>query len=181
LLHRWGRNPTTIDSNNLVDTLLVYVFLYRYHTQPMSEPPLKLVDPIKLARRNGELTGNVALNGLPRVAEMLSEKSGEAHYELCFAFDTIYRRAVAKGMVKAELIMECQRCLQPMRLAIQEQINWILVNDQQALKSVPDNYEGILIEAKGTINVIELLEEQILLGIPLIVKHSEMCIKIAGD
>lgn len=146
----------------------------------MSAPPLKQIDPYRIARKNEQLVGSVKLQDCQRLVKELSDKSGEAQYALQFSQDS-NRRTVVKGVVKVELYMECQRCLQPMSVVINEPISWMFVNSELALKNVPGEYEGIVMDANGVVNLAELLEEQILLGIPLIVKHSENCLPNSGD
>jgi len=141
---------------------------------------LNQVDPVRLARKGEKLEGALPLQNFLRLAELLLDNTGVADCALQFTLDNRYRPLV-QGSVKAELVMECQRCLGSMSVLIHEQFCLMPVTSTAALKEVPEAYDGIVLSANGQLSLHNLIEEELLLGIPLVVKHPEMCVKIVGD
>ena len=148
-----------------------------YDTRPMSSPPAELnvatpstvLDAEVLAHAGltweGEFNGTrfarlqgVALSDTPRVTVRL-------------AFALLDQRPVVHGKLLTEFELVCQRCLGAMRHPVAEQFELMLIASHAELERVPEACEP-WISNPQRLNVFELVEEQLLLALPLIAKHD---------
>ena len=72
------------------------------------------------------LSGELALDQLPRLSEELPEPRTAVEYELAFGRDE-QNRAAVNGRVKATLFLQCQRCLGILEYPVDREISLALV------------------------------------------------------
>lgn len=136
----------------------------------MSRLPEKL-DPIRAADQGRRLQGAFALAELPRVAAALNGLKSEAVFELEFFRDS-KRRPCVRGDVKVSVLMDCQRCLEPVILSVDSEILIALVQGVDEAQQLPEEYDPFLLEEE-TLNPAELIEDEIILALPQIPVHDE--------
>lgn len=134
----------------------------------MSPPLPDRVDPWRLAERGKVLEGGVALADLPRLAPLLGA-GGEAAYRLVFGRDD--GRAVVSGQVRAEFVLRCQRCLEPMRLAVDRRFELAFVSGLEEAAALPERYEPAVVE-DGWVRPLDLVEDELLLAVPAVPLHE---------
>lgn len=66
----------------------------------------------------------------------------------------------------------CQRCLKPMRYSFDEAFELVLVEVGEEELGVPESREVVVLEA-GRLDAQWLIEEQLLLALPLIPRHED--------
>lgn len=128
-----------------------------------------LLDPMRAVDTKAVFAGSVPLKSFPRLRETLVGCEGEARYDLAFRRDD-EGYAVAVGRVCAVLGLECQRCLGPMWHQVDAEIALVLVNGLDEARELPDDYEPLMLEER-LIRALDLLEDELLLGIPQIPMH----------
>ncbi len=136
----------------------------------MSEQPV--IDGKEFARKALVLKGVVALSALPRLKEYLFSTEGEVHY-------TVSGRLSDSGIailhltVEAGLALICQRCLGAYPYPLQILSDLELVDSEKAPIDFVDEDEALdTIVADKEMKVISLLEEEIILGLPMSPKHE---------
>jgi len=67
----------------------------------------------------------------------------------------------------------CQRCLEPMSVEISVNRWFRFVDDEATALAEDDDCEEDLLVASGEFNAYELLEDELLLALPLIVSHAD--------
>jgi uncharacterized protein len=139
-------------------------------------------EPIKLAKTGGNLSGVVNTQDMPRIA---AEIEGDNHsvitYELKFYYDA-QGICVIDGQLDCLIYLKCYRCLQacPQTLKIRFLLSPLAKTAKVSL--LPEAYEPIILEDDNTLNLLSMLEEEILLSIPLVPKHDindKNCMKSA--
>ncbi len=133
----------------------------------------------QLASRNAELSGTIAVSKLPRLAAALTSSEGEASVQLRFAIDDQGRRRVA-AEVSCDVQILCQRCLQPMPLAIDSKVEAVLVAHDEAAQQVPRELDPIIAE-EGILNTYQFIEDELLLCLPFTSFHEYNCGINAGS
>lgn len=144
----------------------------------MSDSSLKKIiprhiEPRKFVNHAVVLQGEVAGDGLTRFAEA-SIKVEHIEVELAFGFDEERRRTVT-GWAKANLLVECQRCLELMPYAIEADIRWAIVWDEEKARQLPARLEP-WIAGEEAEDLYAMIEEELLLALPTAPTHSELCI-----
>jgi uncharacterized protein len=113
---------------------------------------------------------SIPLRELPRSAHELSAKDGEANGHVRFTRQLGI--AVAELRVTAQPEMICQRCMQPVRVPIDDQTRIALVTDYAAADRVPEGLEIFLVEG-DSVSVRDLVDEEVLLALPQVPRHAE--------
>lgn len=127
-------------------------------------------DPWRLAQQGRTLTGRVALDGLSRLAPSLAA-AGDAEYRVAFYLDG-ERRAVASGHVAAELVVQCQRCLEPMVIVVDSDFALAFVRGLDEAARLPGRYEPVVAE-DGWVRPLDLVEDELLLALPPVPLHED--------
>jgi uncharacterized protein len=128
------------------------------------------VDPWHFADIGKRITGTVTLADLPRLGPFLQETDGQAEFELVFSRDE-GKRACISGFVKAELVLQCQRCLGPLRVEVDSVINLVAVEGVGEAEQLPESVEPLLME-ESRVRLADLVEDELLLSIPQIPRHT---------
>ena len=95
------------------------------------------------------------------------------------------------GEVEADLILTCRRCLEPLRLHVQSEIQVGIVRDEDAAQGLPSELEPMLESRRDKtrsgrreeqgVRVLDLLEEELLLAIPMAPAHEGDCGGFSGE
>jgi uncharacterized protein len=138
----------------------------------MSSPPLpRYAELRKLAAAGGQLRGSVELCALERLRGATIRADGQADVDLHGGIDDEGYRYVA-GRIRTTLIMQCQRCMDELGHAVDAPVNLALVWRDEEIPSLPSRFEGLVAGTAPT-DLYELVEEELLLALPLVVRHPE--------
>jgi len=133
----------------------------------MSPAPADLVNAIELAGREAMLERQLRLSQLPRLVEAGALEGTQVRAQL--EFGTFEGRPSIEVRVEGEVFLACQRCLKPCRCAVDESASLVVV--ARDVDEVPGGYESLLGDPER-LSVAELIEEQVLLGLPLVPMHA---------
>ena len=136
----------------------------------MLASPADRTDPWRLAAQGRTLTGRMALGSLPRLAPSLVD-SGDVEYRLAFHLDSDHR-AVVSGQVAARLLVQCQRCLEPLAIAVDSRFELAFVRGLDEAARLPETYEPAVAE-DGRVRPADLVEDELLLALPPVPVHAD--------
>lgn len=139
-----------------------------YYTRPMSPAPADHVNAKELAGRAAAIRRSLALRQLPRVAEVGALEGTRVDAELRFA--TFEGRVTVDVQLEGIVVLACQRCMKPCDCALEESAQLIVVPTDG--DEVPGGYEPAIGDAER-LSLAELIEEQVLLGLPLVPVHED--------
>lgn len=128
-------------------------------------------DPRRLCEQEKRYQGSVALRNFPRLAPLLTSHEGEAAFTLEFDRDA-ERRLRIRGQVKADLVLQCQRCLGDMTLPVNAHFQLSPVGGLQEAERLPDEYDPLLLE-EPLLHPLDLVEDELILAIPPAPRHFE--------
>ena len=139
------------------------------------------VDPARLASRRETLTGSLDAHKLTRLGGYYRCTKPVA-VELNFASGRFGRIKVG-GCLMAELEAQCQRCLQPVVVSIEQQLDLQLVDIASAAGAEQAPQEGAndgefddAVEYESKLNVYELVEDELVLACPIVPSHpADQC------
>ncbi len=127
----------------------------------------KLVDPRRLADQGITLKGVLAAENLPRVSQV-GDIQSEVEVELLFARDDQARTRVT-GVIRGRFGLLCQRCMEPVDTEVSQPVDLVVVWDDDQSRSVPRDLDPWEVDEQG--NLFELVEDEVLLALPLVAKH----------
>ena len=135
-------------------------------------PLPRLIDPRRFAQQGVILRGALPVAELQRLKDIgLVVDAVQA--ELFFDVDQ-QRERVVSGQLRAELQLQCQRCLDLMPMSLVCDLNLALVRDEEDARHLPGSYDPwILTEEQADLYAV--LEEEILLNLPYVAYHDTPC------
>ena len=99
-------------------------------------------DTRKIFLQEGNISGTLSLDRLPRFCKSLADKNGSVSIELKFSLNNAKERLIS-GSLRAEVNVFCQRCLKPLAIALADDINLALVRDEEAAKQLDAEYGSL--------------------------------------
>jgi uncharacterized protein len=136
----------------------------------MSRPPAVsndlIVDADVCARAGSTLERHFSVAELPRLQEAGGQDGSRIDVRLRFSsFDG---KPAIDGALSGTVRLQCQRCMEPVSIPIDERFQVLLVQQERAEE--PGGYEPVIADA-AHFDVRWLAEEQALLALPLVPLH----------
>jgi len=122
-----------------------------------------------LAAREAEIEHEFRVADLSR----LKEQSADAPATLQARFHRLDGRCAVAGRVNATLRLICQRCLQPTDLVVEDEFHVVLVGSEAEMSELPDAQDSAIADATR-LDLAWLIEEQLLLAMPLVPLHANV-------
>jgi uncharacterized protein len=132
------------------------------------------IDGLDFARKSAEIHGTIAVFDFSRLKDQLFSPDGEVHYRLVGGRSAEGQFQLALHLA-GRLSLICQRCLGPMEFEIDTDTVFFLVSDENRLPAPEDEREDVdYLVADAPIDVVELIEDEVLLGLPLAPMHEDV-------
>lgn len=137
----------------------------------MSNPIL--IDPNAFCREGQTRSGSRKIAELDgRVLENLADASGEVRFT-AEGFVDMMRRPALRLTVEATVNVVCQRCLEPMAQQVASEAVLTFFWNEEKLAEACDTDETLdAVMAEESLDVIALVEDEIIMGLPLSPKHD---------
>lgn len=150
-----------------------------------------VIDPERFARDRGRLSGVLGAADLPRLSEQIAAQERDAgqpgadrtddrqadaanwsiEYEVTGHLDD-HGRAALHLRLRGEVELRCQRCLATLPTRIEAERKIVLVPGADAFAPFGDEDESTdVIPAVPRLDLCVLLEDEVLLGLPLAPRH----------
>lgn len=136
----------------------------------MPQPWSKPLDVDRLSRGAAALDFAVELAQLPRLRTHAELLGGSVHGQVRFARES--GRPVAEVVLEGAAELRCQRCMRPMRLPLSARVQVALLSSEAEASALSDGFEPVLAPG-GRISLAELLEEEVLLSLPIVPMHVQ--------
>ena len=127
-------------------------------------------DPLKFARGRQSLEGNLTVASMVRLKDGLASDVGKVEYRLIGFLNEVGAPCL-RCQVSGTLKMICQRCLEPMNYALNVDSVLLLTTDANLLQN-DDPEAPDVIMAQQDLPVADLVEEEILLVLPMAPLHA---------
>jgi len=124
----------------------------------------------KEVSRGGYYQGKIDLGDLVRLSEFLLSDQAKIAVEFGFS-QSDYDTPIVQGRLKANLAVECQRCLEAMEILLQFDFNLLVDADDDI---VAESSLDTVYSEDGTIDLFEVVEDEIILGLPLVTMHENV-------
>ena len=135
----------------------------------MSKALPERIQPLRLAERGASLSGSVLTQQMPRLGGLLHGKAGQADLRLRFGRDD-GGQAHVSGRIDARLAVVCQRCLEPMEIDVEREVNLVLVRDDAQAAALDAAYDPLVV-GDEPIPLSGLIEDELILAMPNFSRH----------
>jgi uncharacterized protein len=143
------------------------------------------IDGLEFARRRESLSGSLLSDSLPRLAEVLFDAFGSLDYAVSGEIAGAAGKAFLTVHIEGALSLVCQRCLGPLPFALNVRSRMMLIEsgapwpeDDQAGGLDDETCDAI--EVSRELNLTGLLEDEVLLALPLAPRHERCELPAAG-
>jgi len=138
------------------------------------------IDSLDFARNGRKIDGTVQVAELPRMHDLLVDTQGQLDYEVSGDKDQ-QGNPLLHLAVTGSCHLRCQRCMEGMDYPVSIETRLLLRNQASLdeLDDAEDEYDSILAEAQ--LDVLNLLEEEILLSLPISPRHEPGACQAAGS
>jgi len=146
----------------------------------MSKPILEIIDVMQFAKGKRVVRGRYPMASLQRLSSIIGDAKEHIEFEVQFFLDTD-RTVVLDGQIKATLSLTCQRCLEPLTHTIDARFRLGAVKHESLTDRLSDDYEPLILDDAGCIHLQNVIEDELILNIPHIAKHTTACINLNPD
>jgi uncharacterized protein len=146
---------------------------------------LKATLPVQINHRrfvsdNAKLEGIIPLQRFERLIALVEDEVGEVEAQLEFKKARKHRSLVI-GQLKTRISVICQNCMAPTQIELDTELRVLVVNSEEALAQLHEDDDGLVCEDE-LILLVDLLEDELILALPMVGKHEEgECQSAAGD
>lgn len=133
-----------------------------------------VIDPLRFAREGESLERKIAVANLDRLHDRLAGTDGEIRYRLAGLGGGAAKRSALRLQIEGEFSLICQRCLERLAFPLSVDETLLLARNEAELAAWEDadpTCEGLVAEAQ--MDVQGLVEDAILLALPMVPKHPE--------
>jgi uncharacterized protein len=131
-----------------------------------------VVDSLEFSRSAEVLRGKIATENLHRLRDYLFSADGVIEYELSGAVDA-EGKSLLHLAIRGKLYLKCQRCLGELAHAVDLVSDLLLIEDEKGFPEITEEDEAVdCILADAEMDVLALLEEEIILKLPISARHE---------
>lgn len=136
----------------------------------------KEIDPVKAARSEHTFEGRLPFSDFPRLKELLcldeNTQKGQIEFEWTF-FVNEKQQTCASLKLLGEFPLVCERCQKPCKIKLNELIPMQVVKSEEEAENLPLAVEPILVNAENQCDTLEIIEDELILALPMIPMHLE--------
>lgn len=132
----------------------------------------RAIDPARFARDRSRISGKLPVDQMPRLADLLFSCEGVVSY-------AVQGDTSAKGQpllhlrLSGDLAVCCQRCLGRLPLHLDVQRDLVIVTGDALGPSDDEDDDTDAITSAGSLDLHDLLEQEIVLSVPIAPRHAE--------
>ncbi|MBT5229459.1 MAG: hypothetical protein HOM11_04190 [Methylococcales bacterium] len=127
------------------------------------------------ARTERGLNGQYAVQSFGRLNDIPQSAGEVVAFEVEFSFAPNGHIQV-KGHVSGTLQLMCQRCMQPFDYSVKTEFLLAVIESEHLAESLPEQYEPYVVGDSEELQVQDLIEDELILALPIIPKHEHDCI-----
>lgn len=131
-------------------------------------------NPDLLARDGTRFELVLPQSQLKRLGDMLASDDNDV--QITALFSRRKDHIVISGRLKTRFALICQRCLESMDVDISEPFELIFVESEQKADDLPKELDPVVLDDQGHIHVVDLFEDEVILHVPEVPKHSDMSV-----
>ncbi|MGB5275959.1 MAG: YceD family protein [Gammaproteobacteria bacterium] len=133
------------------------------------------IDFLKQVEKNASYECVWPVSRFERLGDVVHDNSGKVTARLRFGISAGTR--CLDGYVQADLELRCDRCLKPVKQHIESGFRFGLVTSEEEANMLPKEFEPLIVTG-SEVSLLDLVEDELLLSLPIVAKHEEECSEI---
>ncbi|MBL4882199.1 MAG: DUF177 domain-containing protein [Oleispira sp.] len=130
------------------------------------------LDAIRSVDHETILSGSLDVDLFKRFQEAVEDVNGPVDYKLAFQRD-VENHMFIDGECSTRATMVCQRCLDAVVVVVQGKFQIGLAFSDEKAKHLPKHYEPAIMDHNGNIDPWELVEDELILALPMFAYHAD--------
>jgi len=135
-----------------------------------------VIDPVVYCERGRTFKGQLSLSQMPRLQAFTVDKELQIDFDITFVKHA-RKRLEIEGTISGDLIIECQCCLKPMTLAIDQHFLLRIVFGLVEAEQLPEEIDPLLLDESEDVSITSIIEDELLLLVPMSPMHPEGCVQ----
>lgn len=131
-----------------------------------------IIDPLDFARTAGSQHDKIPLSEFARLQDFLFDKEGEIIYRISGRLDHNKKPGLHLE-IKGRMHLCCQRCLDKLAHTVELEVFLLLAKSEAELDQADDDDTVEAILATPDLDVIDLIEDEIILGLAMSSRHAD--------
>lgn len=129
------------------------------------------IRPTQSAQRRLVCDGVFKLSEMTRLLAVCEGKSEQVQVNVKFDVDE-RGLTVMSGTASALVALICQRCTEPFEYKLEVSFTFSPAKNAEAAEEIPSYYDVVELDENGEVNLRDLVEEELMLMVPLIPRHE---------
>lgn len=148
-----------------------------YDAAPMQKVKIPVtLDPAKAVQKRSSYEGVIPFDSLARLREVVVSKQGDVEVNIHCKKDE-QGLDVISGHAEAHVDLICQRCNEELGLDLALDFAYSPIGLDESSEHLPQRYEAAELDEDGEINLHQLVEDELILAIPIVPMHEEASCK----
>ncbi len=140
----------------------------------------RTIDPAKAAQKRLDYDGIIQASLLKRLADTVDGVKRDAQVSLSFGMDE-QQLVVISGKANIQVDLECQRCNEIFAHECEVEFTYTPYYSEKSEQDAPDEYDLVDPNEFGEIDLIQLVEDEFILGLPQVAMHDEADCSVNSD
>ena len=133
----------------------------------------KVIKLFNFAKKERSLGGVYKISSIPRISEIARNKEDNVKVDLSFYLEN-NKTPCIKGIINLNIILDCQRCLEALPIALKVDFKLAFVRHEQQAEGLDSSYE-LYVTKEEELLTIDIITDEILLSIPMAPTHDFDC------
>ncbi|WP_100657189.1 23S rRNA accumulation protein YceD [Alteromonas flava] len=138
------------------------------------------IDPTKSAMKRSDYVGVIATKDMVRLLDAVNRCDEYADVQVKFEKDA-QGLVIFHGSISVEVTLSCQRCNGELAHSLDLSFCYSPVQGLEQADEIPEAYEPIEVNDYGEVDLFQLLEDELILGLPLVPLHAEEQCAVKAD
>ena len=134
----------------------------------------KVIKLFNFAKKERSLGGVYKISSIPRISEIARNKEDNVKVDLSFYLEN-NKTPCIKGIINLNIILDCQRCLEALPIALKVDFKLAFVRHEQQAEGLDSSYELYVTKEEEELLTIDIITDEILLSIPMAPSHDFDC------
>ncbi|WP_159566440.1 23S rRNA accumulation protein YceD [Budvicia diplopodorum] len=129
------------------------------------------IDPLRTAQKSLDYAGIYSADRAVRLAESVVSVDSDIDVEVSFNIDN-QRLVVITGKASVPVTLMCQRCNHNFEYTVHATYCFSPIKNDEQAEALPAGYEPIEVDNFGEIDLLALIEDELILSLPIAPVHE---------